>query len=101
MKKLVSLILTAAMLLSVFPTVSMAETTYSVLYENDYEAATAENSGWTSASYPGGLSVGTDNTKYIQYAIGSQNTRSATSSFSVDLTQQTQYVIEFDMALTK
>lgn len=77
--------------------------TYTTLYSQDYEAVTADTIGdyWKSDHYADGISLGTDNSKYAQYTCGSQNTRSAYSEFTVDVSSYNEYIMEFDLALTK
>lgn len=104
-KKTVASVATLAMVAQLgFVLPASAETTN--LYSQDYESiadtdALKNGGGWKSENYLDGVTLGTDNSKYVQYTVGSQNTRSATSDFEVSLADYDEYAVEFDLALTK
>lgn len=80
------------------PTEEVSEDVY---YSQDYESVTDITSVWKAGSFTEGLKLNTDNTKYVHFDNNGQSGgRTANSDFSVDLSNKTEYVVEFDLAIT-
>jgi hypothetical protein len=99
-KKLVSSIAALAMVSSTFAGLTLTAKADSVIYSQDYESVTDASTVMTSQNAQGNVSIGTDNTNYLQYVGNSStNSRSSYSDFSVDLSDKSAYIAEFDAAL--
>ena len=85
-----------------FDVVVLPETVQSYIYQQDYSNTTVAGSGWTSQNAPAQLTIEEepDFGKYLQFAPGSQNSRSAVADFGISGSLGKIYCVEFDMSLT-
>lgn len=83
------------------PPVVINKDDYVAFYSQDYEYVAAAADVWTSPNNQVGFSLVEDGgNKYINYDHGQSNSRGAYSNFEIDYTDISEYLIEFDLALT-
>lgn len=76
--------------------------TAEIIYSQDYESASSIGDLWTAGSFTDGLALGNDRTQYAQFGnSGQAGGRSASTNFTADVSDKSEYVVEFDLALTQ
>jgi hypothetical protein len=83
------------------PPIVINKDDYVAFYSQDYEFVAQASDVWTSPNNQAGFSLVEEaGNKYINYDHGNVNSRGAYSNFDIDYAGISEYLVEFDLALT-